>query len=57
MGVVYEPVEDGVGEAAGAEALVPVADRQLGSDQGCAAAVAFSWCFEKVLFFAPGGTG
>ena len=52
MGVVHEPVEDGVGEAPCAEVLVPVADRQLGSGEGCAAAVALLECFEQVLFFA-----
>lgn len=51
MGVVDEPIEDCVGEAAAAEVLVPVTERQLGSDDGGTDAVAFLDGFEQVLPF------
>src|SRR5438270_675860 len=41
MGVVDDPVEDGVGEGRLADQVVPAVDRDLAGDQGGAAAVAF----------------
>ena len=51
MGVVYESIEDRIGEATTAEILVPVADWQLRRDECGADAVALLDGFEQVLSF------
>ena len=51
MGVVYEPVEDRIGEATTAEILVPVADWLLRSDECSAGAILLLDGLEHVLSF------
>src|SRR6266478_8627828 len=49
MGVVDDPVEDGVGEGGLADQVVPAVDRDLAGDQGGAATVAFFDDFQHVV--------
>src|SRR6266446_3046596 len=49
MGVVNDPVEDGVGEGRLADQLMPAVDRDLAGDQGGAAAVAVFDDFQHVV--------
>src|SRR5947208_182267 len=49
MGVVDDPIEDGVGEGRLADQVVPAVDRALAGDQGGAAAVAFFDDFQHVV--------
>src|SRR5947209_4667659 len=49
MGVVDDPVEDGVGEGGLADQVVPAVDRDLAGDQRGAAAVAFFDDFQHVV--------
>lgn len=48
MGVMDEPVEDGVGQGGIAQGLMPVRDRQLAGDDGGAGLVAFVQEFQQV---------
>lgn len=54
MSVMDEAVEDGIGDASAAEELVPVADRELGSDHGGSGAVALFEGLEQILLFPVG---
>jgi hypothetical protein len=54
MGVMDEAVEDGIGDASAAEELVPVADRELGSDNGGPGTVALLESLEEILLFPVG---
>src|SRR5258708_27632967 len=49
MGVVDDPVKDGVGEGGLADQVVPAVDRDLAGDQRGAAAVAFFDDFQHVV--------
>src|SRR5713226_993674 len=49
MGVVDDPVEDGVGEGRLADQVVPAVDRDLAGDQGGTAAVAILDDLEHVM--------
>jgi hypothetical protein len=51
VSVVDEAVEDGIGDAAAAEELMPVTNGELGSDGDCPGAVAFLERFEQILLF------
>ena len=48
MGVVDDPVEDGVGDGGFADHVVPLGDGQLGGDQGGFASVALFKDFQKI---------
>lgn len=51
MGVVDEPVENSIGEAAATEVGMPVAYRQLRGDDGSAGAVSLLNRFEQIPSF------
>jgi hypothetical protein len=57
MGVVDEPVEDGIGEGRVADDVVPGVDGQLACDDGGGAAVAVLEDFQQVTAFAGGECG
>ena len=48
MGIVDNPVEDGVGDGRLADHIVPLSDGQLGGDQGGFSSVALFEDFEKI---------
>ena len=49
MGIVEEPVKDGVAEGGVADDIVPVVDGDLAGEQGAAAGVAVVEDFEEVM--------
>ena len=52
VGGMDEPIQDGIGNPAATEILMPVAYRELGRDHGGPAAVALLDGLEQVLFFS-----
>ena len=57
MGIVDEPVEDGIGEGGAADDVVPGVDGQLAGDDGGGAAVSVLEDLEQVAAFVRGEGG
>ena len=51
VGMVYEPIKDGIAEGGVADDIVPVLDGELTGDEGCSTRVAVLEDFEEVSAF------
>jgi hypothetical protein len=54
MGIVDDPVEDGIGKGPLANRVMPAIDRDLAGDQGAAAAIAVFKNLEEEMALRPG---
>ena len=54
VGVVHQPVENGVGQGRVLHGVVPCLDRQLAGDDGCFSVIAVLDDFQKLFLVIPG---
>lgn len=54
VGIVYQPVEDGVGHGGIADLIVPVFDRQVAGHQGGTKAISVLQDFQEIMALVLG---